>query len=78
MLPPAGMMVGAILAGLLLEYSGFLSVTVTFILVSVVAVLTLFALSKNSTVVGVKQRGAIICSTLMGLFNQVSTLICRW
>ena len=56
MLPPAGMMVGAILAGLLLEYSGFLSVTVTFLLVSLVAVLTLVALSKNSTVVGVKQR----------------------
>jgi len=56
MLPPAGMMVGAILAGLLLEYSGFLSVTVTFILVSVVAVLTLFALGKNSIAIGVKQR----------------------
>lgn len=55
MLPPAGMMVGAILAGLLLEYSGFLSVTVTFILVSVVAVLTLFALGKNSIAIGVKQ-----------------------
>ena len=56
MLPPAGMMVGAILAGLLLEYSGFLSVTVAFIAVSVAAVLTLFALSKNSIVVGVNQR----------------------
>lgn len=56
MLPPAGMMVGAILSGLLLEYSGFLSVTVTFIPVSVVAVLTLVALSKKSNVVGVKQR----------------------
>ena len=56
MLPPTGMMVGAILAGLLLEYSGFLSVTVAFIAVSVAAVLTLFALSKNSIVVGVNQR----------------------
>ena len=56
MLPPAGMMVGAILAGLLLEYSGFLSVAVTFVLVSVVAAFTLFTLSKNSNVVGIKQR----------------------
>ncbi|APT83840.1 hypothetical protein CAQU_00650 [Corynebacterium aquilae DSM 44791] len=46
MLPPIGMVIGSLLAGLLLEYAGFIWVVSAFIFISIIAVPTLILMGR--------------------------------